>query len=428
MRFSLVIIMNIHKPETQFKRVIEYLKQSSTVSEHNKKLILDFVDYFLAEGEGHSEIRAVKYIYMLKKVSEFLQKDFTKITKKDAITFFKDINTDKEKMEWTRHDYKVIAKRFYCWLDADMKKKPKQLKEAIEYIKSQKVKRARSKEKAAEHMLKPDEILKLADHTNNSRDRAFILTFYESMCRIGEILPVKIGDIESDDMGIKMNVSGKTGRRYIRLVVSSPAISNWLTNHPDRDNKEAYLFCGIGRVNQGQMLSYFSARKMIFETAEKAGIKKRVNLHKFRASRASELATSVSESVLCKLGGWEQNSSQLREYVFLSGADVDKEILRVNGLLKEEDAGNGFKLSICPRCQQRNTPKARFCSSCSLPLDERTVMRYDQQKEQATKAGFELFEAGESTQDAINQAILSEIQALRQQNRVLEQKLEAIKN
>jgi hypothetical protein len=62
-----------------------------------------------------------------------------------------------------------------------------------------------------------------------------------------------------------------------------------------------------------------------------------VNLHKFRASRTSELARSVSESVLCKLGGLEQNSSQLPEYIFLSGADVDKEILRVNGLLKEED-------------------------------------------------------------------------------------------
>jgi len=380
--------MNIHKPEYRLKLAIDKLKTDTEVSQKNKKMILDFIDYLLAEGL--SESRAMKYLYSLKQSSKIIKKDFTSINKKDATTFFKYINTNKDLAEWTKHDYKVLVKRFYIWLGEEIKKKPNGLKEAIKFISKQKVKRAKSREKTPEHMLTPEEILKIADNTNNSRDKAFVLTFYESMCRIGEIIPVKLKDCEHDEMGTKIFVTGETGRRYIRLVVASPAIANWLTNHPDRNNNEAYLFCGIGGKNQKKILSYASTRKIIFNAAAKAGIKKRVNLHKFRASRASELAKSLSESVLCKLGGWEQNSSQLREYVYLSGGDAEKEILRINGLLKEEDLGNGFKTIVCPRCNQKNTPKSRYCNSCSLPLDEKSVMEYDKQKEKAAKTGFEI--------------------------------------
>ena len=266
-----------------------------------------------------------------------IDNDFLLMDKRTATQFFKDINTNKELAEWTKHDYKVIIRRFYKWIDDEFKEKSIDLKESIEYILKQKIKRAKSKEKTPEHMLTPDEILKIADKTTNSRDRAFVITLYESMCRIGELIPVKLKDCENDELGTKMFITGKTGRRYVRLVVSSPAVANWLTNHPDRENPEAYLFCGIGRNNQKKMLSYSSARKIVFEASKKAGIKKRPNLHKFRASRASELSKHLSESILCTLGGWEQNSSQLREYVYLSGRDAEKQILKLNGLLKEED-------------------------------------------------------------------------------------------
>jgi integrase len=401
--------MNIHKPEYKFECATNKLKQDPDVTEHNKKLILDFVDSFLAEG--NSIIRAVKYIYTLKKASKLINKNLDTIIKKDATLFFKYINTTKDMMEWTKHDYKVMVKRFYQWLFEELKldqddnkltKKQLELKEAIKYVLNQKVKRAKSREKTSEHMLKPDEVLKMADNTTNSRDRAFILTFYESMCRIGEIIPVHIGDLEDDDYGIKMNVTGKTGKRTIRLVVSAPAISNWLTNHLDRDNKKAFLFPGIGRNNQGDMLSYASARKLIFDAAKKAGIDKRVNLHKFRASRASELSKGLTESILCKIGGWKLGSAVLREYVYLGRDDADKEVLKFNGLVKEEDMGEGFKLIVCPRCMQKNTPKARFCQYCSMPLDQRAVMNYDRLKEKTAKQ----IDENQDNVEAIVEAVL----------------------
>jgi integrase len=233
-------------------------------------------------------------------------------------------------------------------------------------------------------MLTPEEILKMAENTTNSRDRAFILTFYESCTRIGEILPVKIKDCQFDEYGCKLLISGKTGYRPIRLIASAPAISNWLTNHPERENTDAFLFCGIGRNNQKEMLSYQSARYIIIDAAKRAGIKKRTNTHKFRASRATELSKSLSDQILCKIGGWQPGSKQLQEYIYLSGRDAENAVLELHGLIKKEDTGSNFKMLICPRCNTKNSPGSKFCSSCSLPLDEKTVINYDKQKEDIT--------------------------------------------
>jgi integrase len=353
--------------------------QAAEFSKKNRDLMIVFSDALLAEGL--SDVRVLKYLYTLRKISGILGKDFDQVIKKDIVALYKQVNTSSF-CAWTQHDYKIVIRRFYQWLNQETKRKPRDLQEAIKYISEQKVRHAKSREKTPEHMLLPEEVMQIAEHTNNSRDRAFVLTLYESMCRVGEIVPVRLKDCEHDEKGTKLFITGKTGRRYIRLIAASPGISNWMTNHPDRNNPEAFLFCGIGRTNQREMISYDAARKIVFEAAARAGIKKRVNLHKFRASRATELSAKLSESVLCKLGGWEQNSSQLREYVYLSGGDAEREVLRLHGLLKEEEDQKGFKSVVCPRCKQRNSPGSEYCGSCTLPLDEKTILNYDSMREQ----------------------------------------------
>jgi hypothetical protein len=141
------------------------------------------------------------------------------------------------------------------------------------------------------------------------------------------------------------------------------------------------------------MLSYDAAKKIVFKAAKKAGIEKRVNLHKFRASRATHLVTEgMSEPVLCEFGGWKIGSAEIRTYVKLSGKNVEDEILKINGLIKEEDKKNKFKIKICPRCGVKNEPVSKFCHGCSLGLDEITLLKFDKQKDSATDFGFNLMD------------------------------------
>jgi site-specific recombinase XerD len=44
-----------------------------------------------------------------------LKKDFSKATKEDIVTLCSTIN-NKDYMDWTKHGYLVMTKRFYKWL------------------------------------------------------------------------------------------------------------------------------------------------------------------------------------------------------------------------------------------------------------------------------------------------------------------------
>jgi integrase len=126
----------------------------------------------------------------------------------------------------------------------------------------------------------------MANATDNLRDRAFILFLYESGARIGEIMSIQLKHFEPDKYGAKVLIpKGKTGPRKIRIIASAPAISNWLSNHPDRKNKLSLLFCGISNYKRGEDIVYQNYRKMLRKMAKRAGIDKPVNPHHFMGSR-----------------------------------------------------------------------------------------------------------------------------------------------
>ena len=119
-------------------------------------------------------------------------------------------------------------------------------------------------------------------------------------------------------------------------------------------------------------------------------LNKPVNPHHFRHSRATELAKKITEAQLCNYMGWIVGSREAATYVHLSGRDTDKAILKLHGLAEEETEKETFTPIKCPRCNIKNDPAAKFCNSCSLGLDEKTMMEYDQQKELAAKLGFDM--------------------------------------
>jgi len=336
----------------------------------NKKHILKFIDQISAEGL--TQTRQIKYLYMLGKIAKMLEKDFSKVKKEDIVRLCSKINNSDLK-EWTKHDYKIVIKRFFKWLredegqELDKRQYPNEVKWITITMKKQ-------RKKLPKELLSIEEIKKLANNTNNLRDRCLILMLYESGARIGELLNLKIKDVEFDKYGAKIALDGKTGCRTIRIISSAPAISNWLLDHPKRQNKNAYLFCGIWSKKRGEELGYQTIRMMLIEAAGKAEINKPINPHHFRHSRATELAKKFTEAQLCEYMGWVQGSQEAAIYVHLSGRDMDKAVLEMYGLAEEEEDEEKFKTIECTRCGMKNDPGARFCSGCSLSLDLKTLM------------------------------------------------------
>ena len=63
--------------------------------------------------------------------------------------------------------------------------------------------------KLPEDMITQEEVLRLINAAKVSRDRAFVSTLYESGCRLGELLPLKIGQLQFDSLGAQLRVNGK---------------------------------------------------------------------------------------------------------------------------------------------------------------------------------------------------------------------------
>ena len=74
-----------------------------------------------------------------------------------------------------------------------------------------------------------------------------------------EILDLKIKDIVFKQVNNKQYaevlVNGKTGTRYLPLIDSLPYVKEWLDEHPQRSNKNAYFICIMHRSNVGGKLT-----------------------------------------------------------------------------------------------------------------------------------------------------------------------------
>jgi len=380
-----------------------YLQQNQ--NEKNKQLLTNFIKHLAAKDISPS--RQLKYFYNLKTLINKFNKPFNETTKKDIEEIVIWINNSYENF-WTKRDFKIELKIFIRWIREE---------EGFEFLKHEYPKEVRwistgkksNQRKLPKEMLSSDEIKELANHTNNLRDRAFILSLYETGARIGELLDVKIKDVEFDKYGSLVNLNGKTGPRKIRILASSPAISNWLMEHPRRNDKEAPLFAGIWSRKRGKPIGYQTYRKMLKEVAEKAGIKKPVNPHNFRHSRSTELAKRFTESQLCEYLGWVQGSKEAATYVHLSGRDMDTAVLRMHGIIDEEEEEKSRFITItCPRCKTKNSPGSKFCSNCSLGLDLNAVKTFEETKDDFTSNILNLIQDKElalQTLDALTKLI-----------------------
>jgi len=227
----------------------------------------------------------------------------------------------------------------------------------------------RAKEKLPEDLLTQEDVEKLLTAATNLRDKAFIALLYESGARKGELLSIQIKHVVFDERGAVVTLpKGKTGARRIRIVFASGYLHNWIDNHPDRQNPNAFLWASTKYPDKA--MAYRTVWGNLQRLAKKAGIHKRVNPHSFRHARATHLAKDLTEQQLKVYLGWTAGSNMAATYVHLSGKDIDDAILKANGIEIpiEQKKDNVLKIIKCPRCKEIQDSKAQFCFKCGLPL------------------------------------------------------------
>lgn len=230
------------------------------------------------------------------------------------------------------------------------------------------IQRHRTKPELRREVLSPEEIRRIVDACDNQRDRALIAVGYESGARAGEILSLRIRDVEPDRYGAIVMVKGKTGERRIRLVQAVPDLQLWLNIHPLKQDREATLW--PSRWNKTRPITTMHFHRLLVRHAKEAGVEKHVHPHLLRHSRATHLANVLTEAQMREFFGWTKGSDMPEVYVHLSGRDVDRTLLRHYGIVVEEEKvpSEALKPVHCPRCGFENPASFEYCGRCSMLL------------------------------------------------------------
>lgn len=355
----------LHKYKKSLNWRINGIKNHEHCSKENAEVLLEFHEFLFADGL--SIPRVGKYLRHLCKIDKVMEKSFEEVDKKDVISFLSWLERS-DYSEWTKKDYKVVLKRFFRWMnDGEDPNCTKWVKCTMKNKKSMR----------PQEVLSKKEVLRMIDMERNIRNRAFISTLYDSGCRIGEMMTLKIRNVSFDKYGTVLMVDGKTGVRRVRVVMSTNLLGNWLDKHPGRKDKNNYLW---SHMNKPELLSYNYCRKILRKAAERAGVDKKVNPHAFRHARATHLASKLKEAQMNIHFGWVQSSKMARIYVHLSGRDVDDAILEANGIKRKEKEDDEMQPIVCS-CGEINTPVNNYCNKCGKPLKTRIALEVDEKKE-----------------------------------------------
>ena len=339
------------------QRAIDRVSLAEGLSERKKQLVLAHKDEMLANGI--SKGRAARFTYYVAKLGEWLPCEFEEA---DLATIKQVVSRIEasDYVPFSKMEHKLALRRFYKWLRGNDEYPPE-----VKWI-PMRVKRS-DRFKLPEELLTEKDVQALVEASLNPRDRAFIAVLYESGTRISELALLRLKHIQFDVHGARIMVRGKTGARSVRIISSVPLLTSWINVHPSKSDPDAHLWL----TNRGDVPSHTTIVTMLDAVAKRAGIKKPVNPHSFRHSRATRLACHLTEAQMKEHFGWVQASRMAAVYVHLSGRDVDDALLRVYGVRKEDSVAieSPMMPRSCRRCQTQNAAVNRFCSLCGLPLD-----------------------------------------------------------
>ena len=390
--------MDIHNYKKRLEGQIALVRKQDNISDANKQKILEFKDYLLSEGIGYAKI--ARYIIDLRKFVVMLNKPLENAEEKDIRQVVANIEQSDLAPE-TKKCFKVLVRKFYRFIRGITDKGI--YPDEVRWIS---INISKNNQKLPEEILTEVEVASIIQHCVNLRDKALISCLYESGCRIGEIMSLKMKHITFEKYGARLTVSGKTGMRKVLVINSAPYLQSWINSHPQNKDSDAFVWIGASK----SILSYTRVASILKDGAKKAGIKKRVHPHGLRHARATHLADKMSEASMKSYFGWGQDSKMCSTYIHLSGQQTDEAILRANGIEVQQDAQTALsKPKTCLKCKTVNEFTNRVCKTCgmTLSLDEAQMILKEE--------------------DKINTAVENELIAMKHQMKIILQGLAELK-
>lgn len=348
------------------------------ISQTNQKIVIGYLESFEIEKDV-SEVTLRNQEEIMKHVLRQVTEDLDNLTevniKKYMISVSKltRIRDGQPASKGTKKMYRAGFAQFLRWVAKEYKKP--EYKEFAEGLKF----KVKVEGKKPSDLLTKEEIDRMINMAEHVRDQAILSVLAESGCRVGELVSSYVKDAQNVDGFLKLTFRGKTGIRTVPLKESLIYVNRWLEVHPLKNNPNTPLWVSLGPIpsklgdpSKGKgykKMQTSSVRTIVHKIADKAGIQKRVYVHLFRHTCATQLARdNMSEPMMRAFLGWDRNSNMPSIYCHLSGQDLEEAQRKRFGLAKEKELDPIIK--ICPRCKSEMPARTEFCMTCGEPLKQ----------------------------------------------------------
>ena len=371
-----------HKLEQLHAREVERLNEVD-MSQKNKDLLTKWQTYLFSTG--CSGQRVAKLVGQMRRILEHMKKDLDTWDKDILFEFGAWVNRRNDISDATKADYRRCVKQFYKWFEDEDTRDANLTKKFYKNVAELKRSYELRKIEHSKILTEQDVKVILDKGCSNVRDKAFIMLLHESGARIGELLNIRICDLNIQDDRINIQLDGKTGQRVIPIYMSVGYIMQWLDYHPLKDNLDSFLWVNIDRNRPNKPLQWIGARKLVRRCVVKSGITKQNNPHWFRHSRATLNSQFMTEAILCQFFGWAIGSKQVRAYVHPGLNQMQDVLAEARGIKKEEEKKQSAQR--CTRCSLINDAHSKYCQRCGSALSMETAHK----KDDYMKKAFDLF-------------------------------------
>lgn len=375
---------DIYKSQQKLESVLRRLDQEE-IHPANKELILEFDNDLLARGvKAKRRLKAAMSLCVLLRQSEEPLKGATVPDLKKLVGWI-------ESNDWsrtTKEDYKLLLKSAWKLAnDYDREDKPKE----VRFIKVKKV-------VTPPRWLPSAELVdKAIDRCFNARDKFLIALCYEGGFRTGEVIHMKLKDWRIDGALIEVTVppEGKTGQRTVYLHDVIPYYKNWIAQHPDRNNPEAYLIVNLNGSYNGEQMNPFSLRKIVKVAFKRAGAPQTVCIQLLRKTNSSLMAGKLTSEQLNDRQGWVQGSQMAGYYVKFNKHRRKQSAKAMYGIEDGEKEKPRTTNCINPLCGEVNPSSHKFCYKCHTPLTTEAAQQVQKVREMIAQDQTEFYKTGD---------------------------------
>ena len=294
--------------EFALRNTEKLLNRDPKIREADRKLIQAFMRHIKAQGVSIG--RLAKYLNHLRRCAQLIPVPFSRAKRQDI----EELITKLTDFEWfvkrkdgtiarrtrysaeTMADFRMVIKRFMKFVRYGDTDKETPFPDEVRWIRTT----VKLSDKKEPEFFDDNDAEAMIRAATSLRDKAMVSLWAEVGGRPSEILLLKVGDVQFDDIGAIVHITrGKTGSRTLRVISSAKHLAAHIETHPFKGDPDAPLWLTTCLSRLNQPLSWEGMTRMVKATARRAGVKKtRVHGYMFRHGSATRNAKYLTDSEL----------------------------------------------------------------------------------------------------------------------------------